>query len=190
MEETSKDKQALRRQMRTRRSLLSTEEWERRSGLICFHLQYLEEFESASIVHIFWPIEANREVDLRTLIRAEYSGGRTIVLPRMDGNSLTFLPFSGDSNLTQGSFGVWEPNSGTPIEPESIDLFVLPALAVDRTGGRLGYGGGYYDRTLHDLKSLKVVTAFDFQLIEDVAVSSRDVSVDLIVTESGVIRVS
>lgn len=190
MDETSEDKQSLRREMRARRSLLSAEEWERRSAEICFHLQSLEEFKATSVFHAFWPIETNREVDLRNLIRQAHSEGKLVLLPKINGALLDFLPFTGDQDLVPGPFGVLEPALGTPLDPSLVGLFLLPALALDKTGARLGYGGGYYDRMLRQMKCLKIAPAFDFQVIERVPVSSLDIPIDVLVTESGPMRVS
>jgi 5-formyltetrahydrofolate cyclo-ligase len=81
--------------------------------------------------------------------------------------------------------GVRMPVGGRLVVPETIDLVVVPALAYDPGGNRLGRGGGYYDRFLGRLRrsATKVGLAFDVQIIDDVPVEERDVQVDMIVTD-------
>ena len=89
----------------------------------------------------------------------------------------------------RGAFGVLEPDATCPAIPlASIDLVVVPGLGFDRTGGRLGQGGGFYDRTLALTRALRVGVAFSGQLVDHVPVGRWDLSMDLIVTETEVLR--
>ena len=69
-------------------------------------------------------------------------------------------------------------------------MVVVPAVAYDRRGNRIGRGKGYYDRLLHDTRAIKVGVAYDFQLVDDIDAEVHDVAVDYVITERGIIRTS
>lgn len=84
-----------------------------------------------------------------------------------------------------------EPNESNTsiVNPDQIDIFIIPAVCVDKKGHRIGYGKGYYDRTLNNISSnKKIVLAFDFQIIDSVTPQNFDRNVDFIATQKGVIN--
>lgn len=111
-------------------------------------------------------------------------------VPVIEGRAipLRFRAWTPDCRMVAGSFGAMIPESGDWIEP---DVLIVPLLAYDRRGFRLGYGGGYYDRTLELLRGRKPVTAIGFafaaQEVAEVPIEPTDQRLDLIVTETGVI---
>ena len=98
----------------------------------------------------------------------------------------------GDFPLTPGPWGIEEPGADAPrVAPEAIDLVVVPCLAVDAAGHRLGYGRGYYDRTLAGLgRAVTTAVAFDFQRIAEVPSEPHDVAVTWVVTDRTTLRAS
>ena len=90
-------------------------------------------------------------------------------------------------DLRPGALGVLEPSPEQRIAltPESFDLVIVPGVAFDRFGGRLGYGKGYYDRFLDQTSAFRLALAFDFQLLETVPTEMHDVPMDGILTENG-----
>ena len=90
------------------------------------------------------------------------------------------------------SLGVLEPSPEVRIAmtPESFDLVIIPGVAFDRHGGRLGYGKGYYDRFLEQTCAFRLAIAFDFQVIEKVPTEKHDVPMNGILTEAGIIEVN
>jgi 5-formyltetrahydrofolate cyclo-ligase len=89
----------------------------------------------------------------------------------------------------RGYLGIEEPSPLLMIDLNAIDLMILPGVAFDRFGGRLGRGGGYYDRMLEAYTGRTVAAAFDFQLVEQVPVEPHDRPVDAVVTETNTIQV-
>jgi 5-formyltetrahydrofolate cyclo-ligase len=129
-----------------------------------------------------------QEIDTGPLALLLRSAGAALSLPRMVGRdtALRFHRWSPGDPLRSGAMGVQEP---LPEQPEIIpDVIVVPLLAFDRRGYRLGYGGGYYDRTLGDLRRrtrvLAIGLAFALQEVERVPTTERDQPLDWIVTET------
>ena len=181
-------KQALRNQMRTLRGSLPESACDARSIEIHRRLFELAELDRAQTVLAFASIR--NEVRTRRSIEAAWSAGKRIVLPRVLGDELCLHLIDSETPIVDGSFSVPEPSEDAlRIEPDEIDFALVPALAVDPRGYRIGYGGGYYDRLLPRLtKARTCALAYDFQLISEVPELPFDVAVDLIVTDERVIR--
>ncbi len=134
------------------------------------------------------------EIDTRPLARRLRSFGAALSLPRMVGRdaALRFHRWSPGDPLRRAAMGVQEP---LPEQPEVVpEVIVVPLLAFDRRGYRLGYGGGYYDRTLSSLRRgttvLAIGFAFALQEVERVPATERDQRLDWIVTETAALRVA
>lgn len=93
-----------------------------------------------------------------------------------------------DGNVQLGKYGIIEPTSAEVILPNQLSCVLIPALAVDRHGNRLGYGAGYFDRNLKDVKTLKIALAFDIDVVEEIPTEPHDVKVNYIATESRIIK--
>ena len=106
----------------------------------------------------------------------------------MNGVNLEILPYD-ESRLELGSFHIEEPTGDNVVNPEDIELIVVPAVAYDRKGNRLGRGKGFYDRLLQTTKATKVGIGYEFQLVDEVPVEPHDVGVDIIITENATIVV-
>lgn len=133
------------------------------------------------------------ELDAWPLMHDLYGLGMRCCLPVMTGlaQALEFRQWSPQAELAPSPMGILEPIEGAKkLRPE---ILVLPLLAFDRRGHRLGYGGGYFDRTLQKLRSTGTVTAigfgYSFQEVEVVPNSERDEALDWIVTDTEVIRI-
>lgn len=110
-------------------------------------------------------------------------------LPRVNGLNLEILPYS-KSHLHLGAFNIEEPDGDDTTNMSQIDMVVVPAVAYDRKGNRVGRGKGYYDRLLNDTRAIKIGVAYDFQLVDDIEAEQHDVSVDYVITEKGIFRTS
>lgn len=124
------------------------------------------------------------EPDLLPLV--ELHPQRRWVLPRVDGESLTFHAVSDPATeLHPGALGIREPNADSPLVPiPEIDAFLCPGLAFDRKGNRLGRGRGFYDRMLAVTRAdaLKLGVCFPFQIVEDTFPESHDIRMDGLIT--------
>ncbi|MCG8423954.1 MAG: 5-formyltetrahydrofolate cyclo-ligase [Proteobacteria bacterium] len=117
----------------------------------------------------------------------------TLCFPRVipGQRALAFYRVDDLSALEPGSFGIPEPNPSAEIIPlDQIDLFVVPGLAFDRNGQRLGWGKGHYDATLAESRGLRVGYCYEFQLVEHVPTTEHDMGMDALVTDIGVLHVS
>ena len=117
--------------------------------------------------------------------------GVRVVFPRVAGPDLEFVPVTDPGELRAGHRGIGEP-AGPAIDVAEIDVMVVPGLAFDTDGMRLGRGGGHYDRTLPRLRAtaIRVAFCFDFQVVPQVPKDAHDQHVDVIVTDQRVIRTS
>src|SRR5512134_1599348 len=131
-----------------------------------------------------------------SLLRTRYlAGGALLYYPRvMEDGNLSFYRDGGDDGWVRGKYGLLEPRvpPGVPGLRSGFDLVVVPGMAFDAMGRRLGKGYGYYDRFLFGLAGTAVTVglAFSLQLLAEVPVDTWDVPVDVVVTEADVIRVS
>lgn len=145
----------------------------------------------AEIISGYCPIRT--EIDVFPLMRTLRSAGHRLCVPVIEaaGAPLRFREWHPGSEMIEGPFGAEVPAEGAWLEPH---LLLVPLLAFDRTGYRLGYGGGFYDRTLERLRALRrtlaVGIAYAAQEVEAVPHEATDQPLDAIVTERGLIRVA
>lgn len=149
----------------------------------------LPEFQAARVLALYAPI--HHEVETAAVAKAALSAGKKLLYPRVVGQDLDFCQVGAPSDLTPGKFGILEP-AGEPCDPATADLIVVPGVAFDLCGRRIGYGKGFYDRSLHRLEGRGRLVAFcyDFQLVQEIVGEPHDVTMDLIVTELCVVRVN
>ena len=157
-----------------------------RSTIVCKRLEQTDLFQSAHCVALYCATEF--EVQTTALMEV-WRVEKQIVLPVISGEIMHFYPFTGTENLRKGAFGLFEPvplNSASlePIPPETIDLFIVPGIAFDREGNRLGRGKGYYDRYLSNVHKPAIGLCYDFQLIEHVSHDMHDKKMTFVITES------
>lgn len=181
-------KKALRKQMRALRGALPESACDTRSKEIATRVLGLDELQSASTVLAFASIR--NEVRTELLVDALRRSDKRLVFPRVVAEGLALHLVESTSELAEGAFSVPEPKDTAPrVDPSEVDFVLVPALAVDERGYRIGYGGGYYDRLLPlTTRACTCVLAFDFQLIAEVPNLPLDVPADLVVTDARIIR--
>jgi 5-formyltetrahydrofolate cyclo-ligase len=181
-------KLALRNQMRAVRAALPASACDARSEAIAKRVLALPELEKATTVLAFASIR--NEVRTRPIIEAVHGAGKRVALPRVVEGGLMLHLVEPNTELVDGAFSVLEPPEGAPrIRPSDVEFALIPALAVDPRGYRIGYGGGYYDKLLPMLRGATAcAVAYDFQLIAEVPELPFDAAVDLVVTDARVIR--
>ncbi|MCH5239538.1 MAG: 5-formyltetrahydrofolate cyclo-ligase [Muribaculaceae bacterium] len=112
----------------------------------------------------------------------KWKGRKSFYLPRVNGVDLEVLPYE-ESRLELGSFHIEEPTGKDVIDPEAIELVVVPGVAYDRKGRRLGRGKGFYDRFLQHTKATKIGIGYEFQLVDEIPAEPHDVTMDMVVTQ-------
>ena len=163
----------LRREMIEKRKKLDLKNGEMFSKII----KELDCYKNARTVMLYMPIKG--EADVTGLL-----GDKKVFLtPVTEGEDIYAVLFG---ETEKGAFGVPEPKDKTPFDKTKIDLVLVPGVAFDKTGNRTGYGKGYYDRFLKDMKAFKIGVCHSFQLTDELIVEEHDVKMDMIVTESGI----
>ncbi len=141
---------------------------------------------AGALVGGFWSM--GTEIDTRPLLAALHARGHALALPVTPprGQPLVFRLWTPGTPMARGAMGTQHPAEGDPVTP---DWLIVPLLAFDRTGARLGYGGGYYDRTLGLLgRATAIGVAYAAQECPEVPTEPHDIRLTAIATELGVIR--
>jgi len=122
------------------------------------------------------------EVDTHALLDALVAEGKTVLLPKvLDETTMELRCYQGPQDLHEGAYHIMEP-TGAPFTDEArIDIALIPGLAFDPQGHRLGRGKGYYDRFLATFKGQTIGVCFDFQKVAEVPVAAHDIAVDCVV---------
>lgn len=178
-------KQRLRTQARARRDAIPSADRVARSTALLARLQALDGFASAEVVHTY--VGVGSEVATLQLIEQLLQLGIRIACPRVaGGDHLEHREIHSTNELIEGALKLLEPDpERCPELPVSqIDLILVPGLAFTRSGHRLGYGRGYYDRLLTECEATAVGLAFDAQLLEALPEETHDRTVDIVITES------
>ena len=152
-------------------------------GMLAEHLLAAGLIPPDAIVAGFWPLPG--EIDIRTLLLGLHASGHRLALPQTParGVALSFHGWAPGDRLVPGRFGTMHPDSPA-VTPGAL---LVPLLAFDAGGGRLGYGGGYYDRTLAALPGVPAIgCAFSVQMVDRVPTGPHDIHLAAIVTERGV----
>ena len=130
-------------------------------------------------------------MDTAPLIDALVARGIRVALPRIVDGDLEPCAYEPGDPVTETTFGALEPSDGERFDPSVLDIVITPAVAFDRSGRRVGYGGGFYDRFFPRIPpdALRVGIGFDLQLVDgDLPGGHFDLGLDAVVTESGVLR--
>ena len=182
-------KRQLRQQCKAIRKGLSDEALRETSRVICVCLAEWDKFHTAETILTYMPIYT--EIDLCSLL-TDFPEKRWL-LPRInpgESGHMAFHPYDPD-NLILHPFGMAEPSPDLPqVSPNEIQLVLVPGLAFDHSGWRLGYGGGYFDRFLKDFSGVSVGVVYRALLLDAIPHGEYDISVDWLVTEDGLIKVT
>lgn len=178
-------KAELRRQMRKLRANMGDEARAAASLAIVQRVLAHESYAQAETVALY--ADFRQEVQVEALLAGARRDGKRVVLPRVeDGGTLTLRLVLPEAPLVLSPLGIAEPASSSPtVAPRQVDLFVVPGLAFDTRGGRLGYGRGHYDRLLLSAQgnATLVGLAFECQVVDAVPLEVHDVRLNHVVTE-------
>ena len=181
-ESLEKTKQQLRTTCRSTRLALAEEQRALANQAVCALISAWQLFNRAHVILSYMPIKG--ELDLRPLLSTHPS--KTWVLPRILPGPEPTLVFHlyQPGQLERHAFGMLEPASHLPIiPPGQIELALIPGLAFDRRGSRLGYGGGYYDRCLGSFTAIRLGVTFAALLLPKVPCGEHDVPMQWLVSE-------
>lgn len=182
------EKHEIRRKIRALKSMLLETEKELAAEAAFKHLEDTAAFLLADKILIYHSLPD--ELSTRKFLN-KWKSKKRFFLPRVNGVNLEILPYD-ETRLELGSFHIEEPSGDDVVSVSEIELMIIPGIAFDRKGNRLGRGKGFYDRLMNDTTATKIGIGYDFQIIEHVPTESHDVAVDILISPAGsvVIRTS
>lgn len=184
-------KRSLRSQLLALRRTLGHREWLESSRLAQHNMLALDEYRRAECIALYAP--AHNETDTSMILTAAFETGKRVLYPAVCGHSMVFRQIEALEHLQEGAFGILEPcPSGFDHHVDEADLVVVPGVAFDHIGHRLGYGKGFYDRFLqHPGRTAHLIgLCHDFQVVESpLPADAHDIPMEVIVTDKRIIRV-
>ena len=187
-------KQELRKIYLRKRIELSDAEWVRLNKQLVDNFLSVPELSSIGVLHTFLPIKKNREVDTWVIIErlTKKFPEIRISIPRINNQSggLDNFYFEGTGQLANNTWGIPEPVYGIPTPTEAIDAVLVPLLAFDKKGNRVGYGRGFYDKFLATCRpDCKKIGLSFFDMIGKIdGIDEKDIPLNLVVTSAAVVR--
>lgn len=180
------DKNLIREELMDIRGKLGKDEHKKKSRQVVKKLMDSNFYKDANNIMIF--ISFKNEIDTHEFIKKAIEDGKNIFVPITipDGRKLKPSHLKNFNELEPGFYNILTPKEEfiRYIDPKDLDLIIVPGLGFDKSGYRVGFGGGYYDRFLSNLKNVKKISiAFDFQILDKVPKDSFDIPVDCIYTE-------
>lgn len=179
-------KRSIREEMLARRQHLAAETCLGRSLSAQQRLLHTPEFVAAAVVGLYSPVR--NEVFTEEIFTSARHSGKTVAYPRVRGDLLDFVEVAQRQELVPGAYGILEPGGVKIVPLAALELIVVPGVAFDFAGHRLGYGKGYYDRFLREGRGRLVGLCFDFQLVAKLPAEVHDVRMDMLVTDERMLR--
>ncbi|MGG7178868.1 5-formyltetrahydrofolate cyclo-ligase [Clostridium paraputrificum] len=180
------DKQSIRKAIISKRDSIDTKSKMAMDGRIKDKLKESIFYKNSRNIFIY--IGFGSEIDTAKYIEEFLLEGKEIFVPRTDMKNkvMEAVKINSLMELTESSYGILEPDIEVEaINKNDIDLVILPGVAFDKSGGRIGYGGGYYDKYLEGMNSdiVKLAITYDFQVLDEVPFEEHDIKADYIITE-------
>lgn len=175
------DKKELRKQIRNRKRQFTADELNELSVPVMNRLLGMPEVINAKTILLYYslPDEVNTHQTIELLARQ----GKTVLLPKViDGENMEIRIYESPEDLTEGSYGIMEPNGKLFTDYGKIDTAVIPGMSFDADNNRLGRGKGYYDRFLKNIpQAYKIGVCFDFQKEQNIPHDEYDIKMDTVI---------
>ncbi len=153
--------------------------------MLCQQILSCASWSQAEKILFYWPLTG--EADVRALLQEAQKQGKESYLPLLDTKRpglMEAAAYTGEACLQQGEHGIWQPQNTWVLAPEELNLILIPALAFDVSGYRLGFGGGYYDRYLLRSQAIRLGVCWECCLsLEPLPREKHDIPVHYIMTE-------
>lgn len=187
-------KQQLRKLVRERLDNLTKKSIEIQSDNVYTTILNLNQFHNSNNIALYMSMD--KEIDTNKLLQKAFDLKKSVFIPRVNGDVMNMIKINDTKNLIKNKFGIWEPSNSADVNtPDySLDLIIVPALAFDNLGNRLGHGKGYYDKYFESYEQkynsipLLVGIAFDEQLVDNVPVTDSDVKMDMVVVNEKIYK--
>lgn len=176
------DKKELRKQIRAAKKAVPFYEKCSRSAPIMRQVEELPQFQESQTILLYWSMED--EVQTHDFVNRWYKE-KTLLLPCVDGNDLRLRQYTGPECLKEGEqFGIGEPTGPEYTTLDNVQMIIVPGVAFDHSGNRMGRGRGFYDRLLKSTpRAYKVGVAFNFQMVDHVPIEDFDVPMNAVIAE-------
>jgi len=183
-EELFAEKKLIRQQISVFKKQITENEMQSEADIIFNKIESLPEFKAATTILMYW--STPDELPTHQIVR-KWSYNKIIILPSViNENEMEFKRYFAIGKMKKGNLGIEEPDSIESYKGK-FDLVIVPGVAFDRKGNRLGRGKGYYDKFLSETKILKIGVGLSFQLLEYIPVTRVDIKMDKIVTVSEIL---
>lgn len=182
------DKDEIRDSIFKKRNKLEKKEIIEKGNIVKEKLFSLDEYKKAKTVMFF--LSFGKEVYTYDLVRGVLEDkSKNVVVPKIKEFEIISCSIKDFSELTPGAYRILEPVEVKEVNPGEIDIVLVPGIAFDKKGYRIGFGKGYYDRFLKRTKALKIGLCMDFQVVEEINYNEWDIKMDTIITEKQIIKV-
>ena len=174
------DKKELRRQIREQKRAMSEEEIVRRSEKLGELFAASEAYRNAKTIYGYLPY--NQEVRTVPMLERALREGKQVAVPKVYGDTMKFILLSDLSQVEKGYAGIPEPVTDEPVANDPTALVLMPGLAFDRAGHRIGYGGGFYDKFLAaEPDHPTLALCYAFQMLDHLDTEEFDIPVDTVI---------
>ena len=173
------DKTELRREIRARKRAMTEAEIEERSARLARLFFASRAYQNAKTIYGYLPY--NQEVRTVPMLEQALRDGKKVAVPKCYGDEMKFIYLDDLTKVAKGYAGIPEPIADEPVAHDETALVLMPGLAFDPQGHRIGYGGGFYDRFLsREPDHPTVALCYDFQVMEKIETESFDIPVDVV----------
>ena len=174
------NKQELRRVIREQKRAMSEADIDRRSAILAEKFLQSDAYKAARTVYGYLPY--NQEVRTVPMLRRALEEGKHVAVPKVYGDEMKFIYLDDLSQVAKGYAGIPEPIADGPVAQDGTALVLMPGLAFDPQGHRIGYGGGFYDKFLaREPGHPTVALCYDFQVVEHLQTEEFDIPVDIVI---------
>lgn len=173
------NKQELRRAIRERKRAMTAEEIEARSAVLAEKFAQSDAYKAAKTIYGYLPY--NQEVRTVPMLARALAEGKKVAVPKVYGDEMKFIYLDDLTQVAKGYAGIPEPIADGPVAQDETALVLMPGLAFDREGHRIGYGGGFYDKFLaREPHHPTLALCYDFQIQEHLETQEFDIPVDTV----------
>ncbi len=174
------NKQELRKAIRTRKRAMTEEEIERRSRSLCQKFLESDAYRACRTLYGYLPY--NQEVRTVPILAQALADGKQVAVPKVYGDDMKFIVLADLTQVSRGYAGIPEPIADEPVAEDETALVLMPGLAFDPQGHRIGYGGGFYDKFLsREPNHPTLALCYEFQMVEHLETEEFDIPVDTVI---------
>lgn len=174
------NKQELRKAIRARKRAMTEEEIERRSRSLCQKFLESDAYRACRTLYGYLPY--NQEVRTLPILAQALADGKQVAVPKVYGDDMKFIVLADLTQVSKGYAGIPEPIADAPVAEDETALVLMPGLAFDPQGHRIGYGGGFYDKFLsREPNHPTLALCYEFQMVEHLETEEFDIPVDTVI---------